>query len=83
MSEAKQPTFEENLTSLEEIVTHLEQGNVPLEEALDQFQTGVKLSKQLQETLDSAEKTLATIMDDQGKEEAFEVSNEGDVDDAE
>lgn len=37
-------TFEENLTDLEAIVTRLERGDVPLEEALTQFQAGVALS---------------------------------------
>ena len=36
---------------LEAIVGKLEQGDVPLEEALAQFQKGVALSKKLQETL--------------------------------
>ncbi len=40
------PTFEESLQELEQIVTRLEQGDVPLEEALDAFQKGMVLSKQ-------------------------------------
>jgi len=43
-----EPTFEEQLAQLQQIVNHLEQGNVPLEEALQQFQEGIKLSKELQ-----------------------------------
>ena len=50
--------LEEQLNQLEQIVNHLEQGDVPLEEALDQFQAGMKLSKHLQDTLENAEKTL-------------------------
>ena len=41
MATAK-PTFEEQLAQLQQIVNHLEQGNVPLEEALQQFQEGIK-----------------------------------------
>lgn len=37
MSE-EQPTFEENLATLETIVAQLEQGDIPLEQALTQFQ---------------------------------------------
>ena len=33
MAEEKTPTFEEQLNQLQQIVAHLEQGNVPLEEA--------------------------------------------------
>lgn len=38
MSTAKKMKFEEAMQQLEEIVTNLERGDVPLEEALDQFQ---------------------------------------------
>ncbi|GAB6091911.1 exodeoxyribonuclease VII small subunit [Furfurilactobacillus curtus] len=72
-SDEVQPTFEENLTRLQEIVTQLEQGDVPLETALTQFQAGVKLSQQLQETLTKAEKTLTQVMNDDGQTADFEV----------
>ncbi|MCT7728019.1 MAG: exodeoxyribonuclease VII small subunit, partial [Lactobacillus iners] len=44
MSDQKN-TFEEQLKQLQDIVTKLEGGNVPLEDALNQFQEGVKLSR--------------------------------------
>jgi len=69
---ADQPTFEANLTQLETIVNQLEQGDVPLEQALDQFQKGVTLRKQLQTTLEGAEKTLTKMMDENGAEVPFE-----------
>ncbi|MFC6275060.1 exodeoxyribonuclease VII small subunit [Levilactobacillus tangyuanensis] len=77
MSEEKQPTFEDNLATLENIVAQLEQGDVPLEQALDQFQKGVALSKSLQSTLQDAEKTLTTMMNDEDHEEAFEAPQGG------
>lgn len=72
----EKPTFEKQLEQLEQIVSRLEQGDVPLEEALDQFQEGVKLSKKLQDTLTSAEKTLAHVVDEQGNEKVFEKGND-------
>ncbi|MBS0935494.1 exodeoxyribonuclease VII small subunit [Lactiplantibacillus plantarum] len=69
---AEQPTFEQNLSQLETIVNQLEQGDVPLEQALDQFQKGVALSKQLQATLEGAEKTLTKMMNENGDEVPFE-----------
>ncbi|AVK62927.1 exodeoxyribonuclease VII small subunit [Lactobacillus sp. CBA3606] len=69
---AEKPTFETNLTNLETIVNQLEQGDVPLEQALDQFQKGVALSQQLQATLEGAEKTLTKMMDENGNEVPFE-----------
>ena len=71
MATAK-PTFEEQLAQLQQIVNHLEQGNVPLEEALQQFQAGIKLSKELQTKLTNAEKTLGHLIDDNGDEKVYE-----------
>ena len=76
MSE-EQPTFEENLATLETIVAQLEQGEIPLEQALTQFQKGVALSKELQTTLQDAEKTLTTMMNDSDQEVAFETPQGG------
>ncbi|EHJ51936.1 exodeoxyribonuclease VII small subunit [Streptococcus macacae] len=64
----KKKTFEENLQDLEGIVSQLENGEVPLEEAIAQFQKGMVLSKDLQKTLESAEKTLVKVMQDDGSE---------------
>ncbi|MCU9534277.1 exodeoxyribonuclease VII small subunit [Streptococcus sp. CSL10205-OR2] len=63
-------TFEENLQELEVIVSKLENGDVPLEEAISEFQKGMILSKELQKTLNEAEKTLVKVMqtDDTEKE---------------
>ena len=72
---AEQPTFEQNLSQLETIVNQLEQGDVPLEQALDQFQKGVALSKQLQATLEGAETTLTKMMNENGDEVPFEQAD--------
>ncbi len=63
---AKKKTFEENLQELEAIVTKLENGDV--EDAIEAFQQGMILSKELQKTLDSAEKTLVKVMQADGTE---------------
>lgn len=65
---SKTKTFEENLSELETIVSKLEQGDVALEEALSEFQKGMKLSKSLQKTLNDAEKTLVKVMQADGTE---------------
>lgn len=64
----KKKTFEENLQELETIVTKLENGDVALEDAIEAFQQGMILSKELQKTLDSAEKTLVKVMQADGTE---------------
>ena len=65
---SKEKKFEENLADLEAIVQKLESGQVPLEEAISEFQKGMKLSKDLQETLNQAEKTLVKVMQADGSE---------------
>lgn len=69
-------TFEQELQMLEAIVGKLEQGDVPLEEALAQFQKGVALSKKLQETLQNAEDTWTKVINEEGQEVIFEANND-------
>lgn len=61
-------TFEANLQDLEAIVTKLETGDVALEDAIAEFQKGMALSKDLQKTLEDAEKTLVKVMQADGTE---------------
>ena len=65
---SKDKKFEENLADLEAIVQKLENGDVALEEAIAEFQKGMQLSKDLQKTLDQAEKTLVKVMQADGTE---------------
>ncbi|BBD42796.1 exodeoxyribonuclease VII small subunit [Streptococcus anginosus] len=69
---SKEKKFEENLADLEVIVQKLENGDVPLEEAISEFQKGMQLSKELQKTLDQAEKTLVKVMQADGTEMEME-----------
>ncbi|CAM4216992.1 exodeoxyribonuclease VII small subunit [Streptococcus penaeicida] len=69
---SKKQTFEESLQELEAIVSKLENGDVPLEEALTEFQKGMILSKGLQKTLQEAEKTLVKVMQNDGTEVEME-----------
>ncbi len=64
------------MKNLEEIVKRLEQGDIPLEEAIEKFKQGMDLSKKLQNTLLQAEETLTKVIDDNGDEQLFEKENE-------
>lgn len=55
-------TFEESISELEEIVSQLEDGNVTLDESLSLFEKGIKLSKNCQKMLDTAEKKVSILM---------------------
>ena len=62
-------TFEENLQDLEAIVTKLETGDVALEDAIAEFPKKVwPCLKNLQKTLEDAEKTLVKVMQADGTE---------------
>ena len=71
----KKNNFEEQLTSFEKIVTNLENGNVPLEDALKEFQEGVKISRELDKKLTSAEETVAKLIDSDGTEHELDPNN--------
>ena len=73
---AEKVTFEQDMKNIEEIVKKLEQGDIPLEEAVEKFKQGIDLSKKLQNTLLQAEETLTKVIDDNGDEQLFERENE-------
>ena len=64
------------MQELEKIVMQLEQGDVPLESALDAFKRGMELSKQCQDTLTKAEETLTKMMTESNEEISFEGKEE-------
>ncbi len=68
--------FNDAMEQLEEIVKLLEQGDVPLEEALTLYQKGMELSKLCHDKLKNAETQLVTMMKD-GKEVPAEIEGEG------
>ena len=55
-------TFEENMTRLEEIVTRLEKGDVPLSQSLSLFEEGTKLAAACRTALDKAEQQVVRLM---------------------
>ena len=55
-------TFEENMTRLEEIVTRLEKGDVPLSQSLSLFEEGTKLIAACSKQLDQAEQQVVKLM---------------------
>lgn len=59
---AAKKTFEENMHRLEEIVTRLEKGDVPLSDSLKLFEEGTKLVGQCRSELDKAEQQVVKLM---------------------
>lgn len=62
----KQPetaeSFEAAMSQLETIVENMEQGDLPLEDALSSFENGVNLVRQCQDKLKSAEQKVQILM---------------------
>lgn len=54
-------TFEQQLNQLQQQVEHLESGTLPLEEALECFEHGIRLIKECQSMLSQAEQRIQTL----------------------
>ena len=59
--------FEEAIAELERIVERLESGDVPLEEAIELFQQGMKLSHLCSQKLDQAERKIEMLIEEGGE----------------
>jgi len=55
-------SFEASLAELEQIVTKLESGDLPLEESLELFENGIKLSRECRSRLTNAERRIEILM---------------------
>ena len=64
-------SFEESLEKLEEIVNRLENGDVPLDDAIDEFEKAMQLVKVCNQKLSSAEESIAKIVQDNGEIKEF------------
>ncbi len=51
----KEPTFEQSLSQLEAIVHAIEEGKIGLQEAIGQYESGMKLVQRCREMLSAAE----------------------------
>ena len=57
----KKQGFEESLARLDEIVRHLEKGDLPLSESLSLFEEGTKLLSACSKMLDEAEQKVVKL----------------------
>ncbi len=73
MAEKKEKSFEENLKDLEEIVTKLESGEVPLDDAIKEFTKAMELSKKCDQKLKNAEEAITKIVDKDGSLKDYKV----------
>ena len=71
--EEKELNFEESLLELEEIVKKLEVGDVPLDDAIEEFNKAMKLAKSCDEKLKKAEESITKLVKDNGDMVDFQV----------
>ena len=57
----KKMSFEDSIKRLDEIVVHLEKGDIPLQESIALFDEGTNLLADCSQMLDEAEQTVVKI----------------------
>ncbi len=60
--------FEESITELEALVEQMEQGDLSLEESLQSFERGIKLTSTCQKSLQDAEQKVQILLNKNGKQ---------------
>jgi exodeoxyribonuclease VII small subunit len=70
VSTTQEPTFEQALSELEQIVQKLEKGELPLEESLRLYEEGIRLSRLCHGKLEEAEGRIEVLLKDSRGEPA-------------
>ncbi len=79
----KEKKFEQALARLEEIVDNLEEGELPLDEALKRFEEGIGLSRFCSKKLDEAQQKVEILLTDESgtkKPQPFKATTTEDID---
>lgn len=63
--------FEKSLQQLEKIVGNMESGELGLEESLEQFEKGIKLARNCQDTLANAELRVEQLIEKNGLQQTI------------
>lgn len=71
--EKNELSFEESLEALEEIVKKLEVGDVPLDDAIHEFNHAMKLAKACDEKLKNAEEAITKLVKENGETVDFQI----------
>lgn len=61
---SKEINFEETMQELEKIVQELEKGDLNLDDSINKFEEGMKLSKSANDYLEKAEKKITVLIND-------------------
>jgi exodeoxyribonuclease VII small subunit len=72
MSSKKKLDLEKSLAQLEALVEELEDGDLPLEKAMQKFEEGIRLTRGCQAALRDAEHKVQILLKSTGEEEILE-----------
>lgn len=65
-NKAEELSFEQAMDKLETIVSKLESGDIPLEQAIDLFQEGMRLSQLCSGKLENVERKIEMLIEENG-----------------
>ncbi len=74
----KEPSFEEALKGLEDVVARLESGDAPLEESIRLFEEGMRHSETCRKRLDEADRKIEVLLRKPGGV-SLDTEEEGDL----
>jgi exodeoxyribonuclease VII small subunit len=76
-SKVESLTFEKSMQELENLVSKMERGDLPLEEALKDFERGIQLARHSQQQLKDAEQKVQVLTSQNGQQtlDVFESNN--------
>ncbi len=74
------PDFEQALAELEALVEKLESGDLPLEDALKQFERGIELTRICKKSLKDAELKVERLLEKNGEESLVPLDPDTDQD---
>ena len=64
MTDEPERSYEETVETLEQVLSELEEGGLPLDQAVDAYERGVALSERAQKLLTEAELRIDTLRND-------------------
>jgi exodeoxyribonuclease VII small subunit len=68
--------FEATLERLETLIAQMEQGQLPLEKSLENFEQGISLVRECQSALKKAEQKVQILMEKAGKQELMSYEDD-------
>ncbi len=70
--------FEAALEELEDLVTSMEEGDLSLEDSLAAFEKGIKLTRECQKALKTAEQKVQVLISENGETEDLDIDSDDD-----